>query len=82
MPTATDFQLQIFAALAQEERRLISVRTEAALQEAKSKGKVLGLNGMVLGEKRRTEAQSFAESIWERYLRGWQGLSIRRLPDG
>ena len=26
MPTATDFQLHIFAALAQEERRLISVR--------------------------------------------------------
>ena len=35
MPTATDFQLHIFAALAQEERRLISVRTKAALQEAK-----------------------------------------------
>ena len=31
MPNASDFQLHIFAALAQEERRLISERTKAAL---------------------------------------------------
>ena len=34
MPNASDFQLHIFAALAQEERRLISERTKAALAEA------------------------------------------------
>lgn len=43
MPNATDFQLHIFAALAQEERRLISERTKAALAEAKRRGKILGI---------------------------------------
>ena len=65
MPTATDFQLHIFAALAQEERRLISVRTKAALQEAKRQGKALGLNGKLLAEKRKREARAFAGPIWE-----------------
>jgi DNA invertase Pin-like site-specific DNA recombinase len=79
MPTATDFQLHIFAALAQEERRLISVRTKAALQEAKRQGKALGVNGSVLAERRKKEAQEFAEPIWEQYLRGWQGLSYSEM---
>ncbi len=79
MPTATDFQLHIFAALAQEERRLISVRTKAALQEAKRQGKALGVNGKVLAERRQNEAQEFAGPIWERYLRGWQGLSYSEI---
>jgi DNA invertase Pin-like site-specific DNA recombinase len=38
MPNASEFQLHIFAALAQEERRLISERTKAALPEAKKRG--------------------------------------------
>ena len=40
MPHATDFQLHIFAALAQEERRLISDRTRNALAEAKKRGEI------------------------------------------
>ena len=79
MPTATDFQLHIFAALAQEERRLISIRTKAALQEAKRQGRLLGANGRVLAEKRKKEAQQFAESIWEQYLSMWQGLSYSEM---
>ena len=79
MPTATDFQLHIFAALAQEERRLISIRTKAALQEAKRQGRLLGANGRVLAEKRKKEAQQFAESIWEQYLSMWQGLSYSEI---
>jgi len=79
MPTATDFQLHIFAALAQEERRLISVRTKAALQEAKRQGKALGLNGKVLAERRKKEAREFAEVIWELYLGRWQGLSYSEI---
>jgi DNA invertase Pin-like site-specific DNA recombinase len=55
MPDATDFQLHIFAALAQEERRLISVRTKAALQQAKARGTKLGSNGKRLAEQRRFE---------------------------
>ena len=79
MPTATDFQLHIFAALAQEERRLISIRTKAALQEAKRQGRLLGANGMVLAERRKKEAREFAGPIWERYLRGWVGLSYSEM---
>ncbi|KRR23600.1 recombinase family protein [Bradyrhizobium retamae] len=63
MPNATDFQLHIFAALAQEERRLISERTKAALAEAKRRGKILGLNGRNLAAKNRRAADDFAASL-------------------
>ena len=42
MPTATEFQLHIYASLAHEERRFISTRTKAALAVAKEKGIKLG----------------------------------------
>lgn len=63
MPNATDFQLHIFAALAQEERRLISERTKAALAEAKRRGKILGANGRNLAAKNRKAADAFAASL-------------------
>jgi DNA invertase Pin-like site-specific DNA recombinase len=63
MPHATDFQLHIFAALAQEERRLISERTTAALAEAKRRGKILGANGRNLAVKNRRAADEFAATL-------------------
>jgi DNA invertase Pin-like site-specific DNA recombinase len=63
MPNATDFQLHIFAALAQEERRLISERTKAALAEAKRRGKILGANGRNLAAKNRMAADDFASQL-------------------
>jgi len=63
LPNATDFQLHIFAALAQEERRLISERTRSALAEAKRRGVRLGLNGRVLAARYREEANCRAESL-------------------
>lgn len=63
MPHASDFQLHIFAALAQEERRLISERTKAALAEAKRRGVVLGSNGKHLAAKNRKTADEFAASL-------------------
>lgn len=60
MPNASDFQLHIFAALAQEERRLISERTKAALAEAKRRGVILGSNGKYLAVKNRKAADEFA----------------------
>ncbi len=63
MPNATDFQLHIFAALAQEERRLISVRTKAALAQAKIRKVSLGRNGKVLAEANRLRADEFAEGL-------------------
>ena len=63
MPNATDFQLHIFAALAQEERRLISERTRLALAEAKRRGVVLGANGKVLAAKHKLEADQRARTF-------------------
>jgi DNA invertase Pin-like site-specific DNA recombinase len=63
MPHATDFQLHIFAALAQEERRLISERTRNALAEAKRRGVILGQNGRVLGTANRQKAQENARLL-------------------
>ena len=63
MPNATDFQLHIFAALAQEERRLISERTRNALVEAKKRGVVLGRNGKVLAEQNSRAATERAEAL-------------------
>lgn len=56
MPHATDFQLHIFAALAQEERRLISERTRNALAEAKKRGVELGKHGKVLAQHNRRDS--------------------------
>ncbi|WP_238368843.1 recombinase family protein [Mesobacterium pallidum] len=42
MPYADNFQLHIYAALAEQERKFISARTKAALAEAKTRGKKLG----------------------------------------
>lgn len=64
MPNASDFQLHIFAALAQEERRLISERTKAALAEAKKRGVELGKNGKKLAKRNREQAVQFARSVW------------------
>jgi len=80
MPHATDFQLHIFAALAQEERRLISERTRAALAEAKKRGVALGKNALILKEQRQRQALEYARSI-EVVLRpmalaGWSFTTI------
>ena len=42
MPTADNFQLHIYAALAEQERNFISLRTKAALAMAKERGVKLG----------------------------------------
>ena len=42
MPHADKFQLHIYAALAEQERDFISLRTKAALAEKKASGAVLG----------------------------------------
>lgn len=63
MPNATDFQLHIFAALAQEERRMISDRTRSALAEAKKRGVRLGKNGAVLARRHRQRALDDARRL-------------------
>ena len=60
LPNATDFQLHLFAALSQEERRLISERTKEALRQAKLKGTKLGEFGKVLAVRNRNSAIKFS----------------------
>lgn len=54
MPFADNFQLHIYAALAEQEREFISKRTKAALQVAKSRGAQLG--GLRDATMKRNEA--------------------------
>ena len=42
MPSANAFMINVYAAVAQEERRMISDRTKAGLRAAKARGVVLG----------------------------------------
>jgi DNA invertase Pin-like site-specific DNA recombinase len=79
MPNATDFQLHIFAALAQEERRLISERTKAALAEAKRRGTILGANGRNLAVKNRKAADEFAASLRAKLDAGLMGRSYSEI---
>lgn len=79
MPHASDFQLHIFAALAQEERRLISERTKAALAEAKRRGKILGTNGKSLSVKNRMDADNFAASLRANFEAEFKGLSYSEI---
>ena len=60
LPNADPFQLHIYAALAEQERKLISQRTKAALNVLKSKGVKLG---SPLNEVRSKDAKAFALSV-------------------
>lgn len=75
MPNATEFQLHIFAALAQEERRLISERTKRALMQAKARGILLGTNGRALAVRNKTEALVFAQFLSSQLPEGWRNMS-------
>lgn len=58
-PNVRSFMLHVLAAVAEEERKVISERTSAALQAAKKRGVKLG--SPVLNERRRKQAHDNAE---------------------
>lgn len=74
MPSATPFMLHIYAAVAEEERRMISNRTKAALAVAKARGVVLG--NAEQAAVNRAGAVSRAQAISDT-LRELSGLSAR-----
>lgn len=74
MPSATPFMLHIYAAVAEEERRMISNRTKAALAVAKARGVVLGNAEQAAAN--RAGAISRAQAISDT-LRGLSALSAR-----
>lgn len=81
MPRATEFQLHIFAALAQEERRLISERTKAALRQVRKRGTLLGQYGKQLALINRDLADQFAISLVPHLPNDWQDLSLSLIAD-
>lgn len=70
MPNAQPFELHIRASLAEEEARMISARTKAALAAAKARGKVLGgyrggpvPDGALGIAAKQEKARAFAERV-------------------
>jgi len=67
MPDADNFQLHIYAALAEQEREFISMRTKAGLAAAKAKGvKLGGLRDKTNARNiaKRKQADVFAAKVW------------------
>jgi DNA invertase Pin-like site-specific DNA recombinase len=64
MPSANAFMINIYAAVAQEERRMISERTKAGLAAARSRGVVLGGPRLAeINETQRADAAARAQAI-------------------
>jgi DNA invertase Pin-like site-specific DNA recombinase len=64
MPSANAFMINIYAAVAQEERRMISERTKAGLASAKERGVKLGGPRLhLINEMRRADSVARARAI-------------------
>jgi DNA invertase Pin-like site-specific DNA recombinase len=85
-PTKSPFMLHIKAAVAEEERRLISERTKSALQAAKERGVKLGNQAQADANKaaaaaRDADLRPILEGMWEMPLRDIaQELNNRNIP--
>lgn len=84
MPTADTFNIHIYAALAEQERKFISQRTKAALKAASARGVKLGgyregaiEAANVVRSKRADDNSIRSYIVIEPYLR--QGLSLRAI---
>lgn len=83
MPHADKFQLHIYAALAEQERDFISIRTKAALSEKKAAGAVLGGLRDVTNKRNKVKAKIADDIAIKHYalicpLRA-SGLSYREI---
>lgn len=91
LPSANTLTIHILAAVAEEERKMISIRTKVALERAKSNGKRLGnpdnlsqeaaARGRKLGVKaRQLKADNFAKERYRDILRYQeQGMSLNAI---
>jgi len=91
MPAADNFQLHLYAALAEQEKEFISQRTKAALKEAKANGVKLGganpkwqeknrAGLMVRNKRQSTKAKAFAEQYRQRIeLMVGEGWSLDKI---
>lgn len=60
MPNATPFMLHVYAAVAEEERRMIGNRTRAGLAAAKARGVVLGNPKLAADNRAKARARAVA----------------------
>jgi DNA invertase Pin-like site-specific DNA recombinase len=92
MPDANEFTIHIFAALAQQERKMISERTKSALASAKAKGAKLGTPSNFSEEGRRkgnemmkTKAQNNLNNKraigYIKLLREKEGFTYQQIAD-
>ena len=86
MPTADKFQLHIYAALAEQEREFISIRTKQSLAAAKARGvKLGGLRDMTMKRNKawKEAADAAADSVAPIVLPMRQnGAAYREIADG
>ncbi len=75
------FMLHIYAAMAEQERRMISERTRVALAAAKARGVTLGANGKVLGAK-QAAAASERDAALRDTLESFEGMSCEDIAQG
>lgn len=68
-PNVSSFFLHLLASFAEEERRLISERTKLALDAAKERGTVLGVNGKKLAIQNKQEKEKFSMDVLPEILR-------------
>jgi DNA invertase Pin-like site-specific DNA recombinase len=74
MPNATPFMLHVYAAVAEEERRMIAARTKAGLAAAKAKGVVLGNAQLAADNHAAAVARA---KVLKPVLKELRGLSAR-----
>jgi DNA invertase Pin-like site-specific DNA recombinase len=85
LPQASRFELHLYAALAEQEREWVSLRTKAALDAARKRGVKLGgarphLAGLNEAKKQRVREEAEALAPLALPLRA-QGLSLRAVCD-
>ncbi len=83
-PDADPFMLHIYAALAEKERRLISVQTKAALQAAQARGKRLGRNGADVRAPGASSLRQIAAGLNARGIPtacggAWSAVQVKRV---
>lgn len=77
LPVEDPFMVHIYASVAQQERRMISQRTKAALQAAKARGQKLGGPMLpAINQERQQAAQARADAIAPA-LKRLDGISAR-----
>ena len=85
MPTADKFQLHIYAALAEQEREFVSIRTKQSLAAAKARGvKLGGLRDMTMKRNKawKEAADAAADSVAPIVLPMRQnGASYQKIAD-